>query len=76
MQGLDFKKSLSDSTKLIIKRDFDIVVTSLYVDDRHVTGNNLEMINEFKVEMKKVFEMTDLGEISYFLRMKDLSNPQ
>lgn len=67
LQGLGFKKSLSESTLFIRKRDSDIVIISLYVDDLLVTGNNLEMIEDFKEEMKKVFEMTDLGEMSYFL---------
>ena len=45
-------------------------MVSLYVDDLFVTGNNPSMINKFKVEMMKVFEMTDLGEMSYFLGME------
>jgi hypothetical protein len=49
-------------------------VVSLYVDDLFVTGNNPSMINKFKAEMMKVFEMTDLGEMSYFLRMEVQQN--
>ena len=45
------------------------MVISLYVYDMLVIGNNLEMIHEFKVEMKKVFELKYFGEISYFLEM-------
>ncbi|RVW80357.1 putative mitochondrial protein [Vitis vinifera] len=32
-----------------------------------VKGNNVGLVNEFKVEMKQVLEMTDLGEMTYFL---------
>ena len=46
------------------------MVISLYVDDLLVIGNNLEMKDEFKEEMKRVFNMTDLGEMSYFHGMK------
>ena len=46
------------------------MVISLYVYDMLVIGNNLEMIHEFKVEMKKVFKIKDLGEMSYFLEMQ------
>lgn len=53
LQGLGFKNSLSESTLLIEKGDSDIVVLSLYVDDLLVTGNNLQLIEEFKEEMKK-----------------------
>ena len=45
------------------------MVIAFYVDDILVTGKNIEMIHEFKVEMKKVFEVTYLGEMSYFLGM-------
>lgn len=46
------------------------MIISLYVDDLLVTRNNLEMIDKFKTKMKKGFEMTDLGEMSYFLEMQ------
>ncbi|XP_047259935.1 uncharacterized mitochondrial protein AtMg00810-like [Capsicum annuum] len=43
---------------------------SLYVDDLLLTGNNLKLIEEFKEEMMQVFEMIDLGLMSYFLGME------
>ncbi|KAL6325054.1 hypothetical protein AAG906_022262 [Vitis piasezkii] len=45
----------------------DNLIVSLYVDDLLVTGNNVGLVNEFKVEMKQVLEMIDLGEMTYFL---------
>ena len=71
---LDFKKSLSESTLYIRNSNSDYIVVSLYMDDLFVTGNNPSMINKFKVEMMKVFEMTDLGEMSYFLGMEVQQN--
>lgn len=71
---LDFKKSLSESTLYIRNSNSDYIVVSLYVDDLFVTGNNPSMINKFKAEMMKVFEMTDLGEMSYFLGMEVQQN--
>ena len=41
-----------------------------YVDDLLVIGNNQELINEFKSEMFKQFEMTDLGLLTYFLGLE------
>nr|GEY91111.1 retrovirus-related Pol polyprotein from transposon TNT 1-94 [Tanacetum cinerariifolium] len=35
----------------------------LYVDDMIYTGSSLHLISEFKVSMKKMFDMTDLGEL-------------
>ena len=39
----------------------------LYVDDLIFTGSNPSMLNEFKKEMTKEFEMTDIGLMSYYL---------
>jgi hypothetical protein len=49
-------------------------MVSLYVDDLFVTGNNPRMIDQFKAEMIKVFEMKGLGEMSYFLSMEVQEN--
>jgi len=42
-------------------------VVSLYMDDLLVIGSNIELIQQFKEDMMRVFEITDLGEMSYFL---------
>jgi len=47
-----------------------VFVVSLYVDDLLVTGSNKEMVNQFMQEMETKFEMSDLGEMSYFLGME------
>nr|XP_019702639.1 uncharacterized protein LOC109505099 [Elaeis guineensis] len=67
---LGFQKSLSEFTLYSKKMENDILIVFLYVDDLLVTGSNTGLVNQFKVEMKKVFEMIDLGEISYFLGME------
>ena len=43
---------------------------SLYVDDMIVTGSNVRLLAEFKMEMHDVFEMFDLGIMNYFLGME------
>ncbi|GAU32405.1 hypothetical protein TSUD_220940 [Trifolium subterraneum] len=43
------------------------IILCLYVDDLLITGRNEAHIREFKVDMMREFEMTDLGHISYFL---------
>ena len=69
MLGLGFKKSQSESTLYIRKINTGILIISLYVDDLLVTGNNQCLMDKFKVEME-VFEMTDLGDMSYFIGME------
>ena len=68
--SLGFEKSPSESTLYVKNLDFDLVIISLYVDDLLVTGGNEGQIIVFKHNMLKMFEMTDLGEISYFLSME------
>ncbi|XP_070682896.1 uncharacterized mitochondrial protein AtMg00810-like [Malus domestica] len=43
------------------------MVVSLYVDDLIFTGNDLELLNGFKLFMMKEFEMTNLGKLHHFL---------
>ena len=44
-----------------------ILIICLYVDDLVFTGNDPSMFDEFKREMAKEFEMTDIGLMSYYL---------
>lgn len=43
---------------------------SLYVDGLLVTGENSDDITQFKKEMNSEFEMTDLRDMHYLLRME------
>lgn len=67
---LGFTKSLSEFTLYIRKAYDEILVVSLYVDDLLVTGSSVEHIENFKKKMKDVFEMTDLGRMTFFLGME------
>ena len=71
---LGFQKSQYELTLYLKHQGTNILVISLYVDDMSVTGSNVEEINWFKLEMKKVFEMTDLGLMSYFLGIEIKQN--
>ncbi|KAM1223589.1 hypothetical protein ACFX2G_043549 [Malus domestica] len=65
-----FIKSLSEATLYTkTKGDKDILIVSIYVDDIVYTGNNQEMLDEFKEDMKDKYEMTDLGVLHHFLGM-------
>jgi hypothetical protein len=39
----------------------------VYVDDLVITGSNGDDITHFKVDMKEIFHMSDLGLLSYYL---------
>src|SRR4051812_35446814 len=49
------------------KRYINILIIPLYVDDLIFTGNDEKMIEEFKEDMMKKYEMSDLGLLHYFL---------
>ncbi|KAL6345230.1 hypothetical protein AAG906_015713 [Vitis piasezkii] len=70
LQSLGFVKSPSEATLYVKGTDANLIVVSVYVDDLLVTSSNEKLIKEFKAEMLKVFEMTDLGLMSYFLGME------
>ena len=46
------------------------MIVSLYVDDLLLTRNNARLFEDFKQEMMKGFEMTDLGLMTFFLGME------
>ncbi|KAB2626386.1 retrovirus-related Pol polyprotein from transposon TNT 1-94 [Pyrus ussuriensis x Pyrus communis] len=64
-----FEKSLSEPTLYIKARRQDILIVSIYVDDIVYTGSDRLMLDEFKEDMKRKYEMTDLGLLHHFLGM-------
>ncbi|KAM1597014.1 hypothetical protein ACFX1R_033897 [Malus domestica] len=64
-----FVKSQSEATLYIKARGREILIVSIYVDDIVYTGNNNEMLKEFKEDMMIKYEMTDLGLLHHFLGM-------
>ncbi|KAM1012444.1 hypothetical protein ACFX15_041792 [Malus domestica] len=63
-----FEKSLSEATLYTKTRgEKDILIVSIYVDDIVYTGNNQDMLDEFKEDMKEKYEMSDLGLLHHFL---------
>ena len=68
---LGFRRSENEAT-LYLKQNEDglQLVVSLYVDDMLVTGSNVRLLVEFKMEMQDVFEMSDLSIMNYFLGME------
>lgn len=70
LQNLGFVKSSSEATLYVKLASGDFIIVSIYVDDLLVTGANEKQIMEFKGEMLQMFEMTDLGLMSFFLGME------
>ncbi|KAG8489717.1 hypothetical protein CXB51_017702 [Gossypium anomalum] len=68
---LGFEKSLSEPTLYVKKsKDGTLLIVSIYVDDLLVNGSKDVLVNEFKAQMQEVFDMTDLGIMTYFFGME------
>ncbi|XP_019099687.1 PREDICTED: uncharacterized protein LOC109132509 [Camelina sativa] len=61
---------MNDAALYVMKKYKEIMIVSLYVDDLVITGNDPQLIEKFKEDMKLKFEMTDLGLLNYFLGME------
>ena len=70
MLNLGFAKSLSESTLYVKHNGAGILIISLYVDDLLVIGNHTSLVEKFKLEIMEVFEMMNLGLMTFFLRME------
>lgn len=55
------------SLHFVFKKSGSILIVSLYVDDLIFTGNNENMIQQFKKDMMSTYEMNDMGLLHYFL---------
>jgi len=72
--SIGFVKSLSKATLYVKHKEKNFLIVSLYVDDLLVTGDDTRLVEEFKQEMMQIFEMTDLGLMSYFLGIEIKQN--
>jgi hypothetical protein len=74
---LNFKHfNLDDATLFVKKVGKTVVYLVVYVDDLLITGNNENYIASIKKELKKGFDMTDLGHLHYCLGIEVIQNPR
>ncbi|XP_047328669.1 uncharacterized mitochondrial protein AtMg00810-like [Impatiens glandulifera] len=62
-----FNQSTSESSLYVKTIDKDFLIVYLYVDDRICFGTNKAMVEDFKNQIMKEFEMIDMGLMKYFL---------
>jgi histone deacetylase 1/2 len=67
LPSLGFNPSHSDPSLFVKHSDHGLIVLLLYVDDIVITGSDTKGIHEVISELSSVFDMKDLGFLSYFL---------
>lgn len=66
-----FKRSENEPTMYIKScGECDFLLVCLYVDDMIYVGSNSSLFSEFKDQIMQKFNMTDLGQLHYFLGME------
>lgn len=67
LKELGFKRCLHEQAVYTKSSSGSVIIVGVYVDDLLVTGSNEFEIEEFKLQMNKQFEMSNLGLLSFYL---------
>ena len=70
------KYNLDDATLFVKKVGRSIVFLVVYVDDLLMTGDSEYYIAYIKEDLKKCFEITDLGHLHYYLGIEVTQHPK
>lgn len=67
LKELNFSKCSKEPSLFKKEANGHQLLVAVYVDDLLVTGSSMDVIQDFKAEMATKFEMTDLGQLTYYL---------
>jgi hypothetical protein len=70
--AIGFSRCHSDPNVYTKKVGSHLIILFLYVDDLILTDSDSKLLNYVKTNLKKKFEMTDLGFLHYFLGLQVL----
>jgi Reverse transcriptase (RNA-dependent DNA polymerase) len=72
----EFTKGKNDITLFTKKRDNDLLLVQIYVDDIIFGSTNAALVEEFSILMSSEFEMSMMGELNYFLGLQIKQRPE
>lgn len=67
---LGFIASKVDSSLFVFRTATEVLYLLLYVDDIIITGPNTSLITQLVSQLQTRFDMTDLGDLTYFLGLE------
>ena len=56
-----------DHSLYVVQSSTHIVIVIIYVDDLIILASDMTKLMEFKAKLEKEFDMSDLGELHFFL---------
>lgn len=67
LEDLGFVRCPYEHVVYINREGTESLIVGVYVDDLLITGTNMSLIKDFKVQMGNTFEMRDMGRLNYYL---------
>lgn len=67
LENLGFKRCAYEHAVYIRQDKEESLIVGVYVDDLLINGTSFSVIEEFKEQMNRNFEMSDMGRLSYYL---------
>lgn len=64
---MGFNRCGKEPSVYLKKDENDFLIIAIYIDDFFVTGTLRKVIDQFKKDMSREFEMSDLGKLTYYL---------
>jgi hypothetical protein len=74
---IDTDFSIHSNTNVYTKKvSIHLIILFLYLDDLILAGSDPKILNHVKANLKKKFEMTELGFLHYFLSLQVLQTKE
>jgi hypothetical protein len=74
--SLGFNRSMNEVTLYVKHADGHKLIVPVYVNDLLITWDKEQLVEEFKTNMKDMFEMNELGLLIYFLGIEVTQSDQ